>query len=63
MRKDRVVLMRRVGLLLGGCIGAGVAVQARVNGALGERLGDGVAAAVVSFGTGLIVVAAVCAGT
>lgn len=38
-------------------IGAGVAVQARINGALGERLHDGIAAAVVSFGTGLLVLA------
>ncbi len=42
--------------MLGGAIGAGVAVQARVNGALGERLHDGVGAAVVSFGTGLLLV-------
>lgn len=41
------------GLGLGLSIGAGVAVQARVNGELGERLGDGVAAAAISFGSGL----------
>lgn len=64
MRKDRVVMMRRqVGLLSGGCIGAGVAVQARINGALGERLHDGIAAAVVSFGTGLALVGLVCVGS
>ncbi|MFF2553486.1 DMT family transporter [Nocardia sp. NPDC058058] len=50
---------RRAGLVFGGCIGAGVAVQARVNGELGERLGDGVAAAVISFGSGLLVVGAI----
>ncbi|UGT40408.1 DMT family transporter [Nocardia yamanashiensis] len=43
------------GLGLGLSIGAGVAVQARVNGELGERLGDGVAAAAISFGSGLAV--------
>lgn len=35
--------------------GAGVAAQSRVNGALAGRLHSGVAAAVVSFGTGLII--------
>ncbi|WP_040832770.1 DMT family transporter [Nocardia brevicatena] len=48
------MLSRRVGLTLGMGIGAGVAVQGRINGALGARLQDGVAAAVVSFGTGLV---------
>lgn len=47
------MLSRRVGPALGMGIGAGVAVQGRINGALGARLQDGVAAAVVSFGTGL----------
>ncbi|NNH74036.1 DMT family transporter [Nocardia uniformis] len=51
------MVRRRIGLVLGGCIGAAVAGQARINGALGERLGDGVAAAVISFGTGLVVLA------
>lgn len=45
----------RLGVVFGFCIGAGVAVQSRINGALGERLHDGIAAAVVSFGTGLLV--------
>lgn len=44
----------RVGLVFGFCIGAGVAVQGRINGALGARLADGIAAATISFGTGLI---------
>ncbi|TAP44319.1 DMT family transporter [Arthrobacter sp. S39] len=37
-------------------VGAGLAipVQGRINGALGARLNDGIAAAVVSFSTGLI---------
>jgi len=38
-------------------VGAGLAipVQGRINGALGARLDDGIAAAVVSFSTGLLV--------
>ncbi|MDR6791435.1 DMT family transporter [Arthrobacter sp. KFRI-F3372] len=38
-------------------VGAGLAipVQGRINGALGTRLNDGIAAAVVSFSTGLVV--------
>lgn len=44
-----------VGLVFGFCIGAGVAVQGRINGALGAELGDGVMAATISFGTGLAV--------
>ncbi|WP_320066013.1 DMT family transporter [Micromonospora sp. RTGN7] len=35
--------------------GVGVAVQSRINGELGVRLADGIAAAVVSFGLGLLV--------
>lgn len=35
--------------------GLAIPVQGRINGALGARLGDGIAAAVVSFTTGLIV--------
>ncbi|WP_348537836.1 DMT family transporter [Nocardia brasiliensis] len=49
----------RVGLGCAFCIGAGVAVQGRINGALGARLQDGVAAAVISFGSGLLVLGAV----
>ncbi|WP_067648545.1 DMT family transporter [Nocardia harenae] len=44
----------RIGVLLGFGIGAGVAVQARINGALGARLHDGIAAATVSFLVGLV---------
>ncbi|ATL64963.1 DMT family transporter [Nocardia terpenica] len=43
----------RVGVGFGWLVGAGVAVQGRVNGALGERLHDGIAAAAVSFVLGL----------
>ncbi|MFE3441816.1 DMT family transporter [Nocardia sp. NPDC059180] len=50
-----MAVQTRLGLGLGMSIGAGVAVQARINGALGERLHDGIAAAVVSFGAGLLV--------
>ncbi|WP_324192515.1 DMT family transporter [Nocardia transvalensis] len=52
---------RRLGVAFGFCIGGGVAVQARINGALGERLQDGVAAAVVSFGSGLVLLVAAVA--
>lgn len=45
---------RRIGVVLGLCCGVGVAVQARINGDLGDRLNDGIAAAVVSFGSGLV---------
>ncbi|WP_405134045.1 DMT family transporter [Nocardia sp. NBC_01388] len=58
--ENQSVMWRRVGLGLGGCIGAGVAVQSRVNGVLGERLQDGVAAAVISFGVGLLLVGVGC---
>ncbi|MFG1768929.1 DMT family transporter [Nocardia salmonicida] len=43
-----------LGLIFGFGIGAGVAVQGRINGALGARLADGIAAATISFGTGLV---------
>ncbi|MFG2443831.1 DMT family transporter [Nocardia fluminea] len=45
---------KSLGLVFGFAIGAGVAVQGRINGALGARLADGIAAATISFGTGLI---------
>jgi len=35
--------------------GAGVAVQSRINGELGRRLDDGFTAAVISFGSGLVI--------
>jgi transporter family-2 protein len=42
---------------LGAAFGIGllVAVQSRINGELGHVLGDGVAAATISFGTGLVI--------
>jgi len=42
-------------------IGVLVAVQSRVNGDLGRRLGDGIAAALISFGSGLILLLIACA--
>ncbi|MFI2233184.1 DMT family transporter [Nocardia testacea] len=51
------MVSRRWGLGSGLLIGAGVAVQGRINGELGARLQDGVAAAVVSFGSGFLVLA------
>ncbi|MEU1984625.1 DMT family transporter [Nocardia sp. NPDC019395] len=48
------MVLRRWGLGLGLLIGAGVAVQGRINGELGARLQDGIAAAVVSFGSGFV---------
>ncbi|HEY5853891.1 MAG TPA: DMT family transporter [Aldersonia sp.] len=44
---------REIGLLGALVVGVLVALQARVNGELGARIGDGVAAALISFGTGL----------
>ncbi|MGG5172094.1 DMT family transporter [Pseudarthrobacter sp. J1738] len=44
-----------LGLPLAIVAGLAVPVQGRINGALGQRLHDGLAAAVVSFTTGLIV--------
>lgn len=51
------------GVALGGAVLVGVltAVQARINGQLGLRLGDGFVAAVISFGSGLIVLIALSA--
>jgi transporter family-2 protein len=46
---------RALGAGLAGVSGLAISVQARVNGELAVRLGDGIAAAVVSFGTGLAV--------
>lgn len=43
-----------LGVLLSAFSGAGFAVQSRINGELGVRLGDGVLAALLSFGVGLM---------
>lgn len=44
-------------------VGSLTALQARVNGQLGLRLQDGMLAAVISFGSGLVAVLALCALT
>ncbi|EMY33253.1 hypothetical protein D477_015843 [Arthrobacter crystallopoietes BAB-32] len=49
-----------LGLPLALLAGLSMPVQGRINGALGARLDDGVAAAVVSFGTGLVLMVLVC---
>ncbi|WP_406037959.1 DMT family transporter [Micromonospora sp. NBC_00898] len=46
---------RIAGVGLATVSGVAVAVQSRINGELGVRLADGIAAAVVSFGLGLLV--------
>ena len=45
------------GVALAGAVLVGVltAIQARINGQLGLRIGDGFVAAVISFGSGLVV--------
>lgn len=47
----------RTAMLLGASFlaGVGVALQSRVNGALGQSLGDGFFAAIISFGSGLVI--------
>lgn len=47
-----------LGLSLVGAVAIGVltAVQARVNGVLGAQIGDGLVAAAISFGSGLVIV-------
>lgn len=47
-------MKKSVGLILAVTAGVGAAVQARINGELGSRVHDGVAAAAISFGVGLI---------
>jgi len=48
---------------VGGAVLVGVltALQARINGQLGVRIGDGFVAAVISFGSGLIALIVLCA--
>jgi transporter family-2 protein len=52
---------RIAGLLVAVAGGVALAAQSRVNGELGGRLGDGVAAALVSFGSGFVVLAVAAA--
>ncbi|MVU79765.1 EamA-like transporter family protein [Nocardia sp. ET3-3] len=58
-----MAVRRWLGLVFGGSIGVAVATQARINGELGHRLGDGIAAATISFGSGLLILAVVFAGS
>ena len=48
------------GLPLAVAAGLAIPVQGRINGALGTRLNDGMAAATVSFTTGLILMVVIC---
>ncbi|MEC3914068.1 DMT family transporter [Nocardia sp. CDC160] len=59
-----MAVRRWLGLVFGGSIGAAVATQSRINGELGARLHDGIAAATISFGSGLLMLAVVfaCSG-
>ncbi len=60
---DASARTRIAGALGAFAIGIAVAAQARINGALGVRLDDGVAAALISFGCGLLVLCVVVAGS
>lgn len=44
-----------IGLTLALLAGSAIPAQSRINGAMGERLGDGLAAALVSFVVGLVI--------
>ena len=54
MKPDRGLA---AGIVLAVLIGAGMAIQSRVNGELGTRLHDGIAAAALSVGGGLVLLA------
>lgn len=51
-----------LGLAIALAAGFLMPIQGRINGALGHELGDPVAAALVSFGTGFLLLLAVCLG-
>ncbi|MEV8376274.1 DMT family transporter [Kribbella sp. NPDC056861] len=53
--------LQLIGLAAAFGIGMLVAIQSRLNGELGHELGDGVPAALISFGTGLVVLLIGCA--
>ncbi|WP_425955687.1 DMT family transporter [Xylanimonas sp. McL0601] len=53
--------LKVLGVALAVLGGVGAAVQSRINGTLADRLGSGFGAAVVSFGSGLVVLAIVVA--
>lgn len=48
---------RVLGVVVAGFCGVALATQSRVNGELGNRVHDGIAAALISFGVGLVVLA------
>ncbi|MFK0041725.1 DMT family transporter [Paenarthrobacter sp. NPDC090517] len=52
-----------IGLPIAVATGLVIPLQGRINGALGAKLGDGIAAAVVSFTTGLILISAISLAT
>lgn len=52
---DAPALPSAIGVPLALAAGLAIPLQGRINGALGTVLGDGIAAALISFGTGLIV--------
>jgi transporter family-2 protein len=49
--------MRAVGIGAAVIAGVALAAQSKVNGVLGDRLHDGLAAALISFGVGLVIIA------
>src|SRR5438105_2319004 len=49
-----VVLQRVLGLLAAFVTGTGIAIQGRINSALAAQLDDGLVAALISFGTGFV---------
>lgn len=61
LASSRTAFPPAVGLLIAVVAGIAIPLQGRINGALAARLDDGIAAAVVSFTTGLLVMAAIAA--
>lgn len=59
----RSTLPLAIGLPVAVATGLVIPLQGRINGALGARLNDGIAAAVVSFTTGLVLIAAISLAT
>lgn len=59
----RPVLPLAVGLPVAVATGLVIPLQGRINGALGATLDDGIAAAVVSFNTGLLLITAISLAT
>ncbi|QSB15283.1 DMT family transporter [Natronosporangium hydrolyticum] len=54
---------RALGVALAAASGLAMALQARINGELAVQIGDGVAAATISFAVGLVVLAAIVFGS